>query len=195
LTAKWREWYSALEIPGWDSEMGRESVVQDELVRWFEREGMLRYRIESGETGEVVEEIRAPMIALGPHDEDWVWPSNPDCLHYPWKHLVEMTLDDFNDYIYRWFEVAVGHGVIHCAHCGRLLVDGDDLPDVDTWDALLLDKELVGWLAVHFDCKKQLPKKLKGLHAFELEPHAPPLFDLAHVPRPNRPSDASAERT
>jgi hypothetical protein len=48
--------------------------MQDELFRWFEREGMLRYRIESDETGDVVEEIRPPVLALGPRDEDWVWP-------------------------------------------------------------------------------------------------------------------------
>ena len=30
--------------------------MQDELLRWFEREGMLRYRIESDETGNVVPE-------------------------------------------------------------------------------------------------------------------------------------------
>jgi hypothetical protein len=168
-----------------------ERVVQDELLRWFEREGMLRYRIESDEAGEVVEEVRAPMIALGPRDEDWVWPPNPDGLHYPWKHLEDMTLDDFNDYIYRWLEEAVSHGAICCSQCGRPLVEGDDLPDADTWDAILLDKELVGWLAVHFDCKKQLPKKLKGLHSFELEPHSPPLFDLANVPMPYRPSESS----
>jgi len=168
-----------------------EYAMQDELFQWFEREGMLRYRIESDETGEVIEEIRLPAVALGPRDEDWVWPPHPAQVHYPWKQLDEMTLDDFNNYLYRWFEEAVGHGAVRCSQCGKLLIDGDDLADADTWDAILIEKELVGWLAVHFDCKKQLPKKLKGLHPFELAPHTPPFYDLTHVPRPTWPSDST----
>ncbi|MGO8946305.1 MAG: hypothetical protein ACLQUY_01315 [Ktedonobacterales bacterium] len=165
--------------------------MDDELLLWFEHEGMLRYRVESDEMGKVSEETRPPAIALGPRDEDWVWTPHPGRQQYPWKSLEHMTLDDFNNYLYRWFEEAVRHGVVRCAHCGKLLIDGDDLPDADTWDAILVEKELVGWLAVHFDCKKQLPKRLKGLHPFELEPKLPPLYDLSHVPMPTSPSEAA----
>jgi hypothetical protein len=165
--------------------------MDEALTEWFEREGLLRYRVLGDEQGHVIEEVRAPLIALGPRDEDWVWTPNPDSLHYPWMRLHEMTLDDFNNYLYRWFEEAVTHGMVRCANCGKLLIEADDLPDADTWDAILIEKELVGWLAVHFDCKKQLPKKLKGLHPFELQPHAPPLYDLAHVPMPNWPAETT----
>jgi hypothetical protein len=172
-----------------------ERAVDDELFLWFEREGMLRARIEGDAQGVVIEEIRPPVIALGPHDDDWIWTPHPDRLHYPWKNLDHMTVDDFNSYLYRWLEVAVQHGVVSCAYCGRLLSDAEDLPDADTWDAILIERELVGWLAVHFDCKKQLPKKLKGLHPFELEPQTPPFYDLSNVPMPTWPSETASKTT
>src|SRR5271166_3360341 len=102
---------------------------------------MLRYRVESDEQGEVTEEVRPPAIALGPSDLDWVWVPHPGHQRYPLMSLDQMTLDDFNNYLYRWFEAAVRDGMVLCAHCGKLLVDGDDLPDADTWDAILIEKE------------------------------------------------------
>ena len=155
--------------------------MDDELLAWFEREGMLRYRIESDERGEIAEETCPPAIALGPGDDDWVWVPHPAAQGYPIGSLDQMALDDFNTYMYRWLEQAVQHGRVRCAQCGKLLIDDEDLPDADTWDAILIEKELVGWLAVHFDCKKQLPKKLKGMSPFELAPKSPPLYDLANV--------------
>ena len=49
-------------------------------------------------------------------------------------------------------------------------------------------------MAVHFDCKKPLPKKLKGLHPFELHPGPPPHFDLSGLSvRETLPAEAVDE--
>jgi hypothetical protein len=90
-----------------------------------------------------------------------------------------MTLDDYNVFLYRWIETAVRQGLFTCAHCGKLILDGDDLPDADTWDAIFVEKELVAWMAVHFDCKRWLAKKLKGMQPFELSASPPPSLDLS----------------
>lgn len=90
-----------------------------------------------------------------------------------------MTLDDYNVFLYRWFETAVRQGLMSCAHCGKLILDGDDLPDPDTWDAIFIEKELVAWMLVHFDCKRWLAKKLKGMQPFELSASLAPSLDLS----------------
>jgi len=71
---------------------------------------------------------------------------------------------------------------VRCANCGKPILAGDDLPDPDTWDAIFIEKELVAWMVVHFDCKKWLAKKLKGMHPFDLSPSCPPLYDLSDLP-------------
>ncbi|HZC77988.1 MAG TPA: hypothetical protein VE258_09585, partial [Ktedonobacterales bacterium] len=75
----------------------------------------------------------------------------------------------------------------------RQIRDADDLPDPDTWDAIFVEKELVAWMAVHFDCKKWLAKKLKGMHPFELSAGEAPVYDLsaAEPPPPHTPSEAT----
>jgi len=62
---------------------------------------------------------------------------------------------------------------------------GDDLPDAETWDAILIEKELVAWMAVHFDCKKWLAKKIKGMHPFDLCPRGAPYYDLSGAQLPS----------
>jgi hypothetical protein len=162
----------------------QEPVMDDELRTWFEREGMLRYAVVGDESGEVMDDERLPVAALGPRDEDFVLAPDPDRMRYPGKPLGEMSMDDYNVFMYRWLEAAVAAGDVRCYNCGRLIIDADDLPDPETWDAILIEKEIVAWMVVHFDCKKPLPKKLKGLHPFELRPRPAPCYDLSHVSVP-----------
>ncbi|MGH2485885.1 MAG: hypothetical protein ACRDHE_07735, partial [Ktedonobacterales bacterium] len=54
-------------------------------------------------------------------------------------------------------------------------------PDLETWDAIFVEKELVAWMVVHFDCKRWLAKKLKGVNPYELGCAEPPTFDLSAV--------------
>ncbi len=149
------------------------------LARWFEAEGLLRYSVLGDEAGEVVEVSRGPLVALGSGDDDFVRAPHPAANRWPGAPLEQMTMDDFNVFMFRWLEAAVAAGAIRCAHCGKAIIAGDDLPDADTWDALFVEKELVAWMLAHFDCKRWLAKRLKGLQPFELSAHDPPQFDLS----------------
>ncbi|MFI5272227.1 MAG: hypothetical protein ACHQ4H_04240, partial [Ktedonobacterales bacterium] len=145
---------------------------------WFEREGLLRYDVVAEADGDVTEDVRGPLVALGPRDADFVAAPHPAQSGWPGKPLDTMTMDDYNVFLYRWLEAAVAAGDVRCVQCGKMLVDGDDLPDPDTWDAILIEQELVAWMAVHFDCKKLLAKKIKGMHPFDLHPRPAPVYDL-----------------
>jgi hypothetical protein len=155
--------------------------VNDALRSWFDVQGLMRYAASCDEYGNVSEVAMPPLIALGPADHDFVLPPDPGTVGYSGKPLAEMTLTDFNRFIYRWFERAVEAHLVRCANCGKLLRNGDDIPPEERWDALFLEKELVGWMLVHFDCKRWLAKRLKGLQPFELEPGPPPVCDLSGI--------------
>ncbi len=161
--------------------------MDEELRAWFEAEGLLRYAVTADVGGEVeiVETWSGPLVALGARDEDFVLAPRPDDTGYR-KPLREMDMEDFNNFMYRWLEAAAHASDLQCANCGRVICDADDLPDPETWDAIFIEKELVAWMAVHFDCKKWLAKKLKGMDPFELAPADPPRYDLSSVPIPER---------
>ena len=149
------------------------------LYAWFDAEGLTRYSITGDATGEVVEVARGPVVALGPGDDDFVRAPHPAANQWPGKLLAEMSMDDYNVFMFRWFEAAVQAGQVRCAHCGKRILAGDDLPDPDTWDALFIEKELVAWMLAHFDCKRWLAKRLKGLQPFELSASPAPQLDLS----------------
>ncbi len=161
-----------------DQERGQEHL-DGELRTLFEAEGLLRYMALGDESGEVTDAERGPLILLGPSDADVVLPPNPDTLGYPGRKLGEMTLDEYNIFLYRWVEAAVRADDVRCAYCGKPIRDAEDLPDADTWDAIFVEKELVAWMVLHFDCKRWLSKKLKGMHPFELHPRPAPHYDLS----------------
>jgi hypothetical protein len=161
--------------------MNDEQRVGASLWEWFEREGLVRYAIAADESGAIAEDARAPLVTLGPRDADFVLAPDPDRMHWPGHRLAAMDMDEYNVFLYRWLEAAVAAGIVRCANCGRTIVDGEDLPDPETWDAILIEKELVAWMVVHFDCKKLLAKKIKGMHPFELHPQPAPNFDLREV--------------
>lgn len=149
------------------------------LQAWFAAEGLTRYAVVGEVTGEVVEHARGPVVALGPGDDDFVRAPRPAANHWPGAPLDQMTMDDYNVFMFRWLEAAVTAGEVRCAHCGKRILAGDDLPDPDTWDALFVEKELVAWMLAHFDCKRWLAKRLKGLQPFELSASPAPVFDLS----------------
>jgi hypothetical protein len=166
--------------PDQQPDQPREQEHLDEALRTlFAAEGLLRYLALGDETGEVVDAERGPLILLGPSDADAVLPPNPDELGYPGRKLRSMTLDQYNIFLYRWFEAAVGAGDVRCAYCGELIRDADDLSDAETWDAIFVEKELVAWMVLHFDCKRWISKKLKGMHPFELPSRLAPHYDLS----------------
>ena len=154
-------------------------TAPDELHEWFEREALTRRLIEYSEPGGVSERVCDPLIALSAGDRDFVAAPHPGACGWPGAPLSAMSLDDYNVFLFRWLQAAVRLGLIRCAHCGKLILDGDDLPDPDTWDAIFIEKELVAWMLVHFDCKRWLAKKLKGMQPFDLSASPPPRIDLS----------------
>ncbi len=154
--------------------------MDDDLMRWFDAEGLVRYAAYGEPDGGVAEVVRGPLVALGPHDADYSLAPHPDHTGYPIKRLRDMTLDDYQAFMMTWFEHAIRAGDVRCANCDRRILETtSDMADADTWDAIFVEKELVAWMIVHFDCKKQLPRHLKGRHPFELEPRPAPLYDLS----------------
>jgi hypothetical protein len=154
--------------------------VEDDLQRWFEREGLVRYAAFGEPDGSVVEVALGPVVALGPYDDDFYLAPHPEPLGYRVKQLSDMSFDDFQAFMLSWFEHAVRAGDARCANCDRPIKETvDEMPDAETWDAIFIEKELVAWMLCHFDCKKQLPKRLKGRHPFELELRPAPTYDLS----------------
>jgi hypothetical protein len=154
--------------------------VDDDLLRWFDAEGLVRYAAYGEPGGGVTEVVRGPLVALGPHDADYRLAPHPDRMSYPIKRLRDMTLDDYQAFMMTWFEHAIHAGDVRCANCDRRILEtASDMADADTWDAIFIEKELVAWMIVHFDCKKQLPRHLKGRHPFELEPSPAHLYNLS----------------
>jgi hypothetical protein len=171
-------------------------IVDDELLSWFEREGLVRYAAFGEPNGGVTEVTRGPLVALGPYDDDYYLAPHPGRMGYRLKPLSAMSFDDFQAFMLSWFEHAVRAGEARCANCDRRILETtDEMADADTWDAIFIEKELVAWMLCHFDCKKQLPKRLKGRHPFELRPQPAPIYDLADevygAPAPE-PDDADA---
>ena len=146
---------------------------------WFDAQGLIRYSVTGEATGEVIEQTRGPLVAMGPSDEDFVRRATPRRESLAWQ----AALGDEHGRL-QCLHVSLagslgGRGNIRCAHCGKRILAGDDLPDADTWDALFVEKESVAWMLAHFDCKRWLAKRLKGLQPFELSTNPAPTFDLS----------------
>lgn len=158
----------------------REARVEEDLFGWFDNEGLIRYAAFGDPDGSVTEVARGPLVALGPRDEDYYLAPHPDRLGYTRKRLRDMTFEDYQTFMMAWFEHAVLAGDMRCANCDKvILATTDDMADTETWDAIFIEKDIVAWMLVHFDCKKQLPRHLKGRHPFELEVRLPPVYDLS----------------
>src|SRR5215813_2070413 len=121
-------------------------MLDRRLQTLFQGEGLLRARIEAEPDGRVIEEERPPLVLLGPDDDDAYLAPDPAPTGYPGKPLAQMTLDDYHVFLYRWFEAAARIGALRCVYCGKILRDDDDLADEETWDAFLIEKELVAWM-------------------------------------------------
>jgi hypothetical protein len=155
-------------------------VVETDLLRWFDGEGLVRYAAYGEPDGDAAEVARGPLVALGPRDDDFYLAPDPAPQGYRVKRLAEMTLDDYQAFILSWLERAIRAGDVRCASCGRAILETTpDMADTDTWDAIFVEKELVAWMVVHFDCKKALARQLRGRHPFELETRPAPVYDLS----------------
>ncbi len=152
--------------------------MRNELLAWFVREGLLLQNIttsaEDPEHDEVKVTVKAPIIALSKYRDDFRECPDPVLFGYPESCLDMMTMDDFNSFVYQWFEKAVAAGKGRCFVCNQVLDMGPEKP----WDAIFVTKELYCWLLVHYDCKRYLSRDLKGRNPFEVALQAPEFFDM-----------------
>jgi hypothetical protein len=152
--------------------------MRNELLTWFAREGLLLQDIitsaDDPEHDEIKVIVKAPVIALSKDSNDFRECPDPALFGYPESSIDMMSLDDFNDFVYQWFEKAVAAGMGRCFVCNKVLDMGNEKP----WDAVFVTKELYCWLIVHFDCKRYLSRDLKGRNPFEVTTHPPELFDM-----------------
>jgi hypothetical protein len=152
--------------------------MRNELLDWFAREGLLLQRVSADadepDDPEVKVVVRAPIIALSRHHEDFRECLDPVLFGYPEDCLDMMNLEDFNHFVLQWFEKAIEAGIGRCFVCNKVL----DLSGETPWDAVFVNKEWFCWLLVHFDCKRYLSRDLKGRNPFEVPLCTPEFFDL-----------------
>ncbi|MGH2479883.1 MAG: hypothetical protein ACRDHW_09535 [Ktedonobacteraceae bacterium] len=152
--------------------------MRNELLDWFAREGLLLQSVAAGsddpEDAEVKVVVRAPIIALSRHRDDFRECLDPLHFGYPEHCLELMNLDDFHQFVLQWFERAVAAGLGRCFVCNKLL----DLSGEKPWDAVFVSEGWYCWLLVHFDCKRYLSRDLKGRNPFEVPLQQAEFFDL-----------------
>lgn len=152
--------------------------MRNELLAWFAQEGLLLQDIttsaEDPEHDEVKVTVKAPIIALSKAADDFRECPDPVLFGYPDNCLDLMTLDDFHNFVYQWFEKAVAAGMGRCFVCNQVL----DMSGEKPWDAVFITTEWYCWLLVHFDCKRYLSRDLKGRNPFEVPLCAPEFFDM-----------------
>ncbi len=154
-----------------------DAQVDDDLLRWFDTQHLLRALVLADDPEQITEIVRAPLVLLSARPEDVRSAPNPDTLGYPEKRLSEMTLDDYHVFMLRWATRAVDAGLARCFVCGETLRNNDlDAP----WDGIFTSEDLVAWLFIHFDCKRGLSRDLKGRSPFDLHPRPPETFDVSH---------------
>jgi hypothetical protein len=155
----------------------KNALVDEDLLRWFEQQHLLRTLVVAEDEEHITEVMRAPMLLLSAREDDVRAAPNPDTLGYPEKRLSDMTLNDFHMFILRWATRAVDAGLVRCFACDEVLRNHDlDVP----WDGIFTSEDLVAWLFIHFDCKRLLSRELKGRSPFELHPRPPEMFDVSH---------------
>ncbi|HEY7356607.1 MAG TPA: hypothetical protein VH590_09080 [Ktedonobacterales bacterium] len=160
-----------------ESQAGESALVDADLLRWFAEQHLLRTLVVADDAEHISEVVRAPMVLLSARPEDVRAAPNPDALGYPEKRLAEMTLNDYHVFIERWATRAIDAGLVRCFVCHEPLRNHDlDVP----WDGIFISEDLVAWLFIHFDCKRGLPREIKGRSPFELVPRPPEAFDVSH---------------
>lgn len=159
----------------------QQTHMRNELLDWFAREGLLLQNVcassEEPDDPEVKVMVRAPVIALSRHRDDFRECLDPVLFGYPADCLEMMNLEDFHQFVLLWFQRAVAAGLGRCFVCNKLLEAGGALP----WDAVFVSKDWYCWMLVHFDCKRYLSRDLKGRSPFEVSLRQPEFFDLRLV--------------
>lgn len=145
------------------------------LLDWFQDHGLCRVAVEGDPDGGVVEVIAPPVLLLGRDPNAVRACPNPDTLGYSVKSLAEMSLDDYHIFLLRWLTRAVDAELCACFVCKQPI---NNTNAGEPWDGIFIEKELVAWLMIHFDCKRGLAREFKGYHPFELTAQPAEFFDV-----------------
>ncbi len=145
------------------------------MLAWCAEHQLCRYLIQGDANGDIVEIVAPPVLLLGSGASDVYACPDPDVLGYPEHTLAEMSLADYHIFLVRYLTQAVAANKVSCLVCKQPITNDPGAP----WDGIFVDKELVGWLMIHFDCKRGLAREYKGRHPFELRPQAPPRYDVS----------------
>lgn len=152
--------------------------MRNELLSWFEREGLLLSNVvtasQDPEHDEIKIIIKAPVLALSRTSDDFRECPDPVLFGYPPSSLEIMELEDMHQFIYQWFENAVKAGMGRCFVCNKEL----DMEPERPWDAVFITEQLYCWLLVHYDCKRYLNRDIKGRNPFEVATQPPEFFDM-----------------
>ena len=152
--------------------------MRNELLAWFAREGLLLHDVTLGADDprhdEIKVTVKAPVVALSRASSDFRECPDPVLFGYPESSLDLMTLKDFHQFVYQWFQRAVAADMGRCFVCNKALDMGTEKP----WDAVFITSEWLCWLLVHYDCKRYLNRDLKGRHPFEITARPPEFFDM-----------------
>jgi len=147
-----------------------------DLLEWFDQQGMCRTLITADLDGSITTLIAPPVLLLGKGDAMVRTCPHPLDMAYFKKSLSDMSLDDYHIFLLQWFMKAVDASTCHCIVCDKPV---NNTNPNEPWDGIYVDKELVCWLILHFDCKKYLAREFKGRTPFELHPTAPTTYDLS----------------
>jgi hypothetical protein len=153
------------------------ALTPPDLMEWFLERGLCRVAIEADPSGEVTEVVAPPVLLLGRGSADVRACPHPDQLLYSAKTLSDMSLDDYHLFLLRWFTRAIDADLVSCFVCRKHV--RNDAP-AEPWDGIFVDKELVAWLVMHFDCKRYLSREFKGYHPFELQARPAEAFDVTY---------------
>lgn len=146
-----------------------------DLAAWFQELGLCRLHIAAGTDGAIAKTIAPPVLLLGRDAGMARACPHPDRLGYPEMVLAAMTLDNYHLFLLRWLTRAVEADLCQCYVCRQPL--RNDAPDAP-WDGIFIDKDLVAWVMIHFDCKNKLKGHLTGLDPFAVRVLPPEMLDV-----------------
>lgn len=149
--------------------------ISPDLLAWFEQQGLVRVSVTVEPDGTIAEIVAPPLILLGRGLDQVI--TCPDPTEYPaTAPLATMALDDYHIFLARWLTTLIDQVEVRCLVCQQRVSNAD--PD-NPWDGIFVDADFLGWLVMHFDCKRGLQREFKGRHPFELRPQPAPYLTLA----------------
>lgn len=153
-------------------------TIASDLLEWFLDHHLCRIAISASIDGSTSEKIAPPVVLFGSTDSDVRCCPHPATMGYTAKDLADMELNDYHIFMLRWLTKAIDAGLCSCIVCHKQLTNTDP---ASPWDGIFVERELVCWMLIHFDCKRGLPREYKGRHPFDLHPKEAETLNISEV--------------